>query len=662
MKEQLYLKSLRELFCVRPSNPSRLPCAAFPGVNKENLFFIPSFQRGYRWSELQVEQLFKDLLDFHKNLASTSSDWYCLQPLVVVEGKENQSKGKWVVIDGQQRLTTLFLMLKLLGVFKNQDGNGLDKKVIGYETRDGSGSWDFLRHLGANQQEDDNQKNNNPDFFFMYQAWKTMEKCLKQWLEGFPEHENDEKEKFSTTILDYAKVIWYETRGDPYEEFNRLNSGKISLSNAELMKALLLKEPLRDGKRELSQLEAAQEWDMMEHSLRDDDFWCFINPSPTDKRFDATRLDFIFELVLRMNEQDNKYLKSYWEKHHDNEQGTGAIKLIDALQKNPYFSFGVFQSYCENSGGAIAIWHDVQGVFRRIRSWFVDRELFHRIGYLMNRKGPDPEQKLQELAVWLADAQESTKSQMRTSFESQIKKSISHPLMSLEYGKDNLELYNILLLFNIAIILRQRQEISRYPFREHKYAAWTLEHIHAKQERELNLQDMKKIAKLLGLEIDGADGAAYMKAINLKFETACEKDAKEDSATRIIEAGDKAWRLIDHKDTHGLENLALLGHRANSTFNNSLYLEKREILSHWLKGDYEQTEPNSDTGVNAEKQTGMGFEKVEFVPRATVMTFFKQFSPEITYPFLWTEDDAKNYLDAIVKTLSVTFKFPSIDL
>ena len=61
-------------------------------------FYIPSYQRGYRWSETEVVRLLDDIYQNGKKN-------YCLQP-VVVRKKEDQHE----LIDGQQRLTTLYLI------------------------------------------------------------------------------------------------------------------------------------------------------------------------------------------------------------------------------------------------------------------------------------------------------------------------------------------------------------------------------------------------------------------------------------------------------------------------------------------------------------------------------------------------------------------------
>lgn len=90
-------------------------------------FFIPSYQRGYRWTEQQVKDLLNDIWEFSKK-KKQEYEFYCLQPLVVkrknedvlnsikaatsIEEVETLLKGSWEVIDGQQRLTEYFQYTK----------------------------------------------------------------------------------------------------------------------------------------------------------------------------------------------------------------------------------------------------------------------------------------------------------------------------------------------------------------------------------------------------------------------------------------------------------------------------------------------------------------------------------------------------------------------
>ena len=87
-------------------------------------FFVPSYQRGYRWTEQQVNDLLNDVKDFkpENNKDNREKTWYCLQPLVVRRmeendprfGEETDKKECYEVIDGQQRLTTIFIIINLI--------------------------------------------------------------------------------------------------------------------------------------------------------------------------------------------------------------------------------------------------------------------------------------------------------------------------------------------------------------------------------------------------------------------------------------------------------------------------------------------------------------------------------------------------------------------
>ena len=68
-------------------------------------FFIPYQQRGYKWTSTNVGELLNDLKEFIDN-PDPKKRVYCLQPLAV----ESLGENKYSVLDGQQRLTTLFLL------------------------------------------------------------------------------------------------------------------------------------------------------------------------------------------------------------------------------------------------------------------------------------------------------------------------------------------------------------------------------------------------------------------------------------------------------------------------------------------------------------------------------------------------------------------------
>ena len=81
-------------------------------INKliKERFFIPTYQRGYRWDEKQVTELLEDVHEFMQKGNTQAGEFYCLQPIVV----KKRDDGRYDVIDGQQRLTTFFIIQKYL--------------------------------------------------------------------------------------------------------------------------------------------------------------------------------------------------------------------------------------------------------------------------------------------------------------------------------------------------------------------------------------------------------------------------------------------------------------------------------------------------------------------------------------------------------------------
>lgn len=579
-------------------------------------FFIPSYQRGYRWTERQVKDLLDDVNKFQPEKSKDSGEetWYCLQPLVVeLMRPERKSecglaKGEdwYEVVDGQQRLTTIFIILNLL--------DPESALSLNYQTRPKSA--DFLKNI-KNEQED-----SNIDFHFMLEAKKTV----KQW--------SGDKLNLVKKLKENCKVIWYKTDDNAYDVFKRLNSGKISLSNAELVKALLLKDDnfvgLDDDALKLKQLEMAGEWDRMEQTFHDDSFWYFINPEPEDARFNCTRIDFLLEWILRCAESDKDVF---------------LYDVDSELKRNNYYIFSTYAELIQKEGYAKQ-WGLVQKYFRTIKSWYDDREKYHYIGYLMNLKGEDKKRTLRTLLT----VSDRPKDEFLKVIKEKSRSTIGIDNNTVfcnkwEYGKDNNAIHNVLLLFNLATTQNQVSEVSRYPFDKHFQAAkkkWSLEHIHAQNEKrkenwsEDELEKIKRyvcqckyikedekaniaeeFSKTLNLE-SIKDEKIYTIVIGALMGIAIKKDGETFTLTEDFE-----------KDDY-LTNMALLQGDKNAAFNNKTYPEKREKLA-----KYENVEKTS-----------------MFVPVCTRNVFFKHYSPNSTNPLFWDEQAGLEYVTAIMKVVA----------
>ena len=260
-------------------------------------FYIPKYQRGYRWTRQQVIDLLNDIKEFMGREPS-DGEIYCLQPLVVKnkeidtfkkikEEAQNLSevkallKGSWDVIDGQQRLTTIKILLAHLTAEKSYD--------IIYETRKDSET--FLCDISCEKEA------NNIDFYHMVQT----KDIIGEW---FKDIKDDDISSFKEALLNKVKFIWYESIDEnPISVFTRLNIGKIPLTDAELVKALFLNQSnFLNGENaeniRLYQQEIATEWDNIEYTLQNDEFWFFIHSLGWNK---PTRIDFIFDLMQEAN-------------------------------------------------------------------------------------------------------------------------------------------------------------------------------------------------------------------------------------------------------------------------------------------------------------------------------------------------------------------------
>ena len=248
--------------CLKPINDLLIDEEGQP-----NKFWIPAYQRGFRWTPLQVTQLLDDIWEFILDSEEGSRQaFYCLQPLVI----KAKDDGAYEVIDGQQRLTTIYILLTYLDKIASLLGK--QRFEIHFETR-GEANEPFLANIDLDRADE------NIDFFHICNAYHAIE----TW---FSDRDQMHKLKLLQHLLNddeagrNVKVIWFElaVSENPVNAFARLNVGKIPLTNDELIRALFLN---RSNGTEVDatslQLKIAYEWDQLEKALQVDPFWFFLN-------------------------------------------------------------------------------------------------------------------------------------------------------------------------------------------------------------------------------------------------------------------------------------------------------------------------------------------------------------------------------------------------
>lgn len=315
--------------------------------NKVEHYCIPSYQRGYRWTELHVKALLEDIDSFlqSQNMPGAINESYCLQPVVIVSQMDDNGQRQWELVDGQQRLITLYLILKRLH---------RPHYEITFDKRPASNT--FLSSLTEGVINHD-----TPDFHFMSEAYAYINK----WFEQKEKEDIGYPDDFANKLLNRVQVIWYEValkstgvkeqETEKIDIFNRLNIGKIPLEDAELVRALLMSRIEGKTKREklMRQGEFSNEWYEIEQWLRDPEVWRFL----TDKTM-ANHIQLLFELQAHNKNSENYNTYKWFEQE---------IRSSDNPEKR-----------------SMELWRETKEFFGRFRYWFKDRTLYHYVGFLLS--------------------------------------------------------------------------------------------------------------------------------------------------------------------------------------------------------------------------------------------------------------------------------------
>jgi len=643
-------------------------------------FFIPSYQRGYRWTEQQVTDLLNDIYSFAIKKNKSDKEFYCLQPIVVRICNENSKKQNnlnsqldnsiWFeVIDGQQRLTTIRILLTYL-IKEHLNGKtlqseyGKDELFLEYESREGTK--EFLNNINVA----DSKK--YIDFYFIYKAYET----ISQWFSDQKQQRGVRENILRTLIYDMTnkqqegvvQVIWYEItdNANPIDTFIRINMGKIPLTNSELIKALFLQKRNFSNENgnyngqeetlaEKRQNEIATEWDKMEYSLQNDDFWWFLNRNENDV---SARIEFLFDIICEVAKNEN-------------------VELIKIIGTDKYATFRYFNEKFSN-GITFEIvkseWDNVKDYFLAFEEWFNDTVWYHYIGFLIycgtsvveiyNFYKDIPKdgftKKLKEVINSKLENVACSKYLLNEKNDvgiDEIVKTADSYLNSekltnniiqryaynieLQFNKkDKPVIRELILMYNLQFIVKQYEETKKksggeifvkFPFELFKKEKWDVEHIDSYTTNAIT--DKKtQVEWLRTARIDTGD-----KLDNLKEDIINFIDSKNNSRTfdelkiSIIEKAGETSNDENAKNSIG--NLTLLSADINRSYGNALFPTKRRII---IEKDNEG----------------------KFIPICTKNVFLKYFDRQGSSRTQWTARDIKNHQNNIGEILNdfLTFK------
>lgn len=227
------------------------------GKNKK--FVIPEYQRPYAWSDEQIQVLFDDLSEYTHNTNDDDESTYFLGTIVSYENENHEQE----IIDGQQRITTLFLLLRAIytkleksgseadflksqivpTIWKQNPTTGevdFDKILITSRVMGDEGNQEFANILITGQSDEKSNSNYAKNY-----------RLLQQLVDEYAAEQPLAFYSFISNILNRAILlpITADTQDTALTIFSTLNDRGLALSDADIFKAKIYNHLDQIGKK-----------------------------------------------------------------------------------------------------------------------------------------------------------------------------------------------------------------------------------------------------------------------------------------------------------------------------------------------------------------------------------------------------------------------------
>lgn len=215
----------------------------------QDAYIIPEFQRPYSWDEEECIQLFNDITGFYLEHKGSEENYY-LGNIVLYPEKNNN---KWVVIDGQQRLTTMMLFINAL-FDKARTATVLEEclKIKDPITAITTNELKIASRVIENDKEELEDiilRNNKEGKSKVKKNYARLSLSLEDWIDSNKLSAED-LNKFVYMVLYHIMLLPIECDSidDALIIFNTLNNRGLPLSDADIFKAQLFKKVSADEK------------------------------------------------------------------------------------------------------------------------------------------------------------------------------------------------------------------------------------------------------------------------------------------------------------------------------------------------------------------------------------------------------------------------------
>jgi hypothetical protein len=520
-------------------------------------FMIPSYQRGYKWGSEDDQPVAKLLSDLSRAFLNGGKE-YLLQAITV---KKIASRGQLEVIDGQQRLTTLAILLHVLASLSGGGPSLVEDRLL-YDIRHEGTSFDtliadWLRPIGDSGSFVALKKAHRPeeeprqDGFYLkcavlrcHAGLSAMRKDSKDGLDGF-----------RAFLLDRVKLMVNAVEPHISGEiiFGNLNTNKVALTGTELVKGLLLTRVAR----EMRPTRGGHYREVMEARLH------------TGRKWD--------ELTHWANQPE---IRGQYFREYKDDGMRGLLELV-ALRMRAIPAFqpggkdkGLFEFFLAlpSLNQVFQLLADTHAV---LEDWFSDRDTFHLLGFeLVTRHKSDS--RLRTLADHLAmgTKQEVTDSLRRLRRRTLLPdtddgKESAINFDNLRYGQDNDRIEAVLLAMSIF----REGNTDRFSFLRYQEERWSLEHVFPQNPFGKKAELNEKQRTLATLILSGRD------ILDPKTLTDLEALQQEGAPADGSTLEEKVVELLGRQPLiHGIGNMCLLTTRDNASLGCRMFTEKRNAI------------------------------------------------------------------------------------
>lgn len=519
-------------------------------------FNIPAYQRGYKWGSKSDNDPVPVLLnDLWSAFQKDATKKYYLQYITI------SKKGTLMeVIDGQQRLTTLSIMLSAFSfLLKDLDNISLDK--LKYAIRPSIfdsqiyPKKEFKLFVEQSWSENGIELNgimtNNQDVFYIHQASKRITAF-------FINKEEDLIKEFYDFLINQVMIIVNSVESHiPGEKvFKNLNSKKVPLTEVDLIKALLLTKISRntggeDSKkhfREILEMRAAKgrKWDEISAQSNNAEFSAFYFSEGKG-----------FEGLLLLVAVTNGYEPT----------------TLDNDRHYPLFNF--FNNHSDN---AKKLFEEICLFYDILFDWFENPKTHNLLGFAFFSKGNKQDFRFN----FIKENHKLPKDELVQELLKIRNYKLSDNPLLLKYNETNNDIHNLLLAVNvfpqyIQLDTKQKEvKEVKFDFYGYQKLDWTLEHIFPQspegKDRVLTPEQKQKVFEMLG----GAEN------ITPEIKNVLDLEERDDAQKQVYY---DALQSIGQLNEIG--NMALLSHSVNASIGCGFFDEKRNlILRHMQNGRF----------------------------------------------------------------------------